>query len=129
MTETQKTKFRERGFLSDDVEKEKIKITKQHEKEFEILDKLNIVLMGILGELNANNSRKERLANLLTIRFCQSLQVCSILLRHGVNSEFFLIIRNLQECYLALACLLKDESYFCEICSYDEARFNKTMMS
>ncbi|WP_395495221.1 DUF5677 domain-containing protein [Acetobacter sp. KSO5] len=129
MTKTRKTKFHECGFLSDDVEDVKINITTQYEEEFEILSKLNIILMEMFGELNANNSRKERLAKLLTIRFCQSLQACSILLRHGLNSEFFLIIRNLQECYLALACLLKDESYFCEISSYDETRFKKTGMS
>ncbi|MCP1214436.1 hypothetical protein [Acetobacter okinawensis] len=57
MTETQKTKFHECGFLSDEVEEEKWKIKKHYEKEFVALYELNTFLMDVCRDLHPSNSR------------------------------------------------------------------------
>lgn len=120
--------FEEQGFLSDEVKNEKWKVEKYYEKEFSICNRLNILLMEMTKELNPDKSRKELLSNMLTMRFCQSLQSVVILLGHAINSDSHSIIRNMLECYLALACLLKDEEFFVSINEYDEMRFKLDMI-
>ncbi|QHC35126.1 DUF5677 domain-containing protein [Komagataeibacter xylinus] len=128
MTETQKTKFHECGFLSDEVEEEKWKIKKHYEKEFVALYELNTFLMDVCRDLHPSNSRKELISNIIAIRFCQSFQSSVILLNYAINADSYSIIRNMQECYLALACLLKDEDFFIKIGDYDETKFKKEMI-
>lgn len=127
-SDSNKTTFKQAGFLSDEVRDEKWKVEKHYEKDFSSCKRMNELLMLMADKIDTNNSRKELISNIINVRFSQSLQSTIILLEHAINSDSYSLIRNMQECYLALACLLQDEDYFIEINEYDEVKFKLDMI-
>nr|WP_128081135.1 DUF5677 domain-containing protein [Acetobacter persici] len=123
-----KSTFETEGFISDYVEEHRSDLKYIYNEEFDILRKTNRLLQNIISSLDPNNSRIEKISNILGVRFCQSLQSSIILISYGVNSDSYSIIRNMQECYLALACAIKDEEYFINISNDDRVKFSNSMI-
>ncbi|MBS0983498.1 DUF5677 domain-containing protein [Gluconobacter cerinus] len=115
--------FLEKGFLCEGSIKNSNRIQKKYSKEFHFLLEANYLFIKITNLLNENKSSKERVSKILAYKSIQSMQSSIILMKIGINSDTFSLIRTMHECFLAFICLLKDENIFAEMGDKDDINF------
>lgn len=115
--------FLEKGFLCEDSVKNSNRIQKKYSKEFQFLLDANYLFIKITNLLDEKNSPKERVSKILAYKAIQSMQSSIILMKMGINSDTFSLIRTMHECFLGFICLLKDENTFEEMGDKDDINF------
>lgn len=115
--------FLEKGFLCEGSIKNSNRIQKKYAREFRFLSEASYLFIKITNLLNEKNSSKERVSKILAYKSIQSMQSCIILMKTGINSDTFSLIRTIHECFLAFVCLLKDEDKFNEMGDKDNINF------
>ena len=115
--------FLEKGFLCEGALRNSNRIQKKYAVEFKFLLDANQLFTKITNLLNEKSFPKERVSKILAYKAIQSMQSSIILMKMGINSDTFSLIRTMHECLLAFICLLKDEDTFIEMGNKDDINF------
>lgn len=125
---TDKSTFAQEGFVSDEVHEHLTETKAIYKTEFSLLKEINLILMETTKNIPVGEKQKNNIATILSYRFLQSLQCVIILCEYRFNAEVFTIIRNMQETYLALAMVFKNDQIFELMCWKDEKRFKDSFL-
>lgn len=112
------------GLIRRYLDKNRADLHATYSKSFALYRRADQVLSEILNDLQMVEVKEDENTTIqrscvLCLRFYKAMRAALLLIENDCLVDAFTCIRNMQECYLALAFLLKDEAQFMEVIEAD----------
>lgn len=114
------------GMFREYLDKNRSELHDTYEKSFSLYRRADRLLLEIMDNIHPTNDEPEEATTahrcrVLCLRFYKAMRAAFLLIENDCTVDAFSAVRNMLECCLTLAFLLKDEEQFFEVISDDVA--------
>lgn len=112
------------GMFREYLDNNRSELHDTYEKSFSLYRRADRLLLEIMDNIHPTNDEPEEATTahrcrVLCLRFYKAMRAAFLLIENDCTVDAFSAVRNMLECCLALACILKDEKAFFEIIDDD----------